>query len=67
MRVILLDSMDRRIGTVKTYDRCQVIRHAGAYFVRTQKTERLRPDHPETAIVFEQAEIFVHEHLEPPT
>lgn len=63
--VILSDSMDRHLGIVKTYERCRVLRHCGAHFARTERTARLHPHRNETAPVFEQVEIFVHDKLEP--
>jgi hypothetical protein len=64
-RAVLVDERDNRLGAVDVSDATLIIRHDGAFFVRTGESVRLRPSHRALAIVFEQTEIYVRERLEP--
>jgi hypothetical protein len=64
-RAILIDERDRRLGTVDVPDATLIIRHRDSVFVRTAKAVKLRPNDRAFLPVFEEAEVYVRERLNP--
>lgn len=62
---VLIDERDRRVGKLPVTDSCFVIRHNGAFFVRTQTGVRLHHSHRALAVVFQQTEVYVRDKVEP--
>jgi hypothetical protein len=63
-RAVLIDELDKRLGTVMVSPATTVIKHNGAFFVRTGVTVKLRPAHRALVDVFAQTEVYVREKLE---
>lgn len=64
-RALLVDELDKRLGTVMVSPATTVIKHDGAFFVRTGATVKLRPAHRALVDVFALTEIYVRDRLDP--
>lgn len=61
--VVLLDEIDRRLGTTEVPETVFVIQHAERFFVRTEKGVRLGGGG--IGVVFRETEVYVRERLAP--
>lgn len=61
--VVLVDELDRRIGTTSVPETVFVIKHGDAIFVRTARGVRMGGGG--IGVVFEQTEVYVRERLDP--
>ncbi len=65
-RAVLIDELDRRLGTVDVPDATFVIRHDGRFFIRNpHRVVRLRPNDRATLPIFEETEVYNRERLTP--
>lgn len=62
---VLFDERDNKIGKVMVRETTFIIKHNGAFFVRTSDGIRLTRDGVGMGAVFRQTEVFVRERLEP--
>lgn len=63
-RAVLIDEFDRRLGTLIVAQATTIIQHQGSFFVRTEKSVKLRPNQTALAVVFEHTDVYVRDRLE---
>lgn len=61
---VLIDERDRQIGTARVNEACWIIQHDDRLFVRTMKGLRLHHANRGLAVIFEETEPYVRNHLE---